>query len=145
MAPSNIEVRSLHSSVSGTALGTAVQNALALIVTAIGFVMTRGIDAVSAVFIEPAFALATVGADFVLAFFGSPLDAFGGAWDYALYSVTEGSWAFFGPATPIVIVGSALGTFTLYLYWADKFDVDSPTAGDIPFVNLDESGVSEED
>lgn len=145
MATSRIDPRTLHDEVAGTPLGTAVQNVLALLVTAVGFVMTNGIDAVSLVFIEPALGLAEAGRTLVLAIFQSPAAALAGSWDFALYSVTEGNWAFFGPLTPVAIMGVVVGTLSVYLLWSDRYDIDVPTAGDIPFVGLDDSGASEED
>lgn len=138
----------LYSTASATAavygLGGVVRNVFALIITAIGFVMTRGIDAVGATFIDPLFALANAGVEFVNAMFVDPAAALSGAWEFALTSVTTGDWAFFGPFTPLVMLGVVLGGIAMYLWFADRYDIDLPTTGDIPFVGLDESGADDE-
>lgn len=147
MAP-RLNPSKLYSSASATAatagLGGVVRNVFALIITAIGYVMTRGIDALSSTVIKPLFALGDAGAAFVNALFADPAAALSGAWEFALTSVTTGDWAFFGPLTPLVIMGVVLASVALYLWFADRYDIDLPTTGDIPFLGLDESGASDE-
>lgn len=133
---------SRHAEIYG--LGGVFRNIFALIVTAIGFVMTRGIDALGATFIKPLFALADGGAAFVRALFTDPAAALAGAWEFMLVSVTEGDWSFFGPGTPVVVFGVILTVIAMYLWFADRYDIDLPTTGDIPFVGLDESGADDE-
>lgn len=139
------DAESTYTLTEGMALGTAVRNVLSLIVTSIGFMMVRFADTgVNAILLQ-IIALAESGAAFINAMFQSPADTLAGAWEFALYEITQGSWAFFGPLTPLVVVGVALGGITMYLYWSDKYDIDSPTLGNLPFVGLDDSGAVEED
>lgn len=147
-ASGRLDPGDLYSTASGTArrfgLGGVVRNVFALIITAIGFVMTRGIDALSSTFIKPLFALGDAGEWFVKALFVSPPRALSQTWDYAVYSLTQGNWAFFGPLTPLIMMGIVLASVAMYLYWADRFNVDLPTTGDIPGLSLDESGADDE-
>lgn len=126
-------------------LGGVFRNVFALLVTAVGFVMTRGIDALGQTFILPVLALAQGGSNFVRALFTDPAAALSGAWQFMLESLTAGSWAFFGPFTPLVVLGVMLGAYALYLRFADVYDIDLPTTGDLPGIGLDDSGASEED
>lgn len=142
---SRLDPGNLHDKTAGNKLGNVVRNMFSLVITAIGYVMTRGIDAVSATFIRPLFAMADAGATFVDALFADPAAALSGAWEFALTSVTTGSWAFFGPLTPLVMMGVVLASIALYLKFADVYDIDLPTTGDIPVIGLDDSGASEED
>jgi len=126
-------------------LGGVVRNIISLILTTLGFVISTGINVLAMVPLKPAGALADAGVAWVNGIFTSPGRAMGEGWDYMVQSLTTGNWAFFGPLTPLVIVGVALGAISMYLLWADKYDVDLPTAGNIPGIGLDDSGASEED
>lgn len=144
-----IEPSSLYDTASADAeefgLGGVFRNVFALLVTAVGFVMTRGIDALGQTFILPLLALAQGGANFVRALFTDPAAALSGAWAFMLESVTTGDWAFFGPFTPIIVFAVILGVLILYLRFADRYDIDLPTTGDIPLVGLDDSSALEEE
>lgn len=144
MSSSRLDPQSSFETVRGRSLGTNVRDVIALIIFTIGAVMSSGIQALGATFIDPLFALADAGVAFVEGVFANPLGALAGAWEFALFSVTQGEWAFFGPGTPLVIFGVFLATLSMYLVWADRFNIDLPTVGDIPFVGLDESGADDE-
>lgn len=141
---SRLDPGQIRKTVADDKLGTAVKNVIALIITAIGYVMTRGIDALSQTIIRPLWALADAGAAFVNAIFADPATALSGSWEYALTSVTTGSWAFFGPFTPLVMMAVVMGSIAMYLWFSDRYNIDLPTTGDIPFLGLDESGASDE-
>lgn len=125
-------------------LGGVVRNVIALLVVSTGYVLTRGIDALSSTFIKPLFALGDAGAAFVNALFADPAAALAGAWEFMLTSLTTGSWSFFGPLTPLVVLGVILAGYALYLWFADRYNIDLPSTGDIPGVGLDESGADDE-
>lgn len=144
MPTSRLDPQETFNTVLGRSLGTNVRDIIAMILFTMGSVIAAGIDAIGLSFIKPVLALADAGAAFVRGLFVDPLGTLGGAWEFALYSVTEGNWAFFGPLTPLVIFGVILGVFTMYLLWADRFNVDLPTVGDVPFIGLDESGADDE-
>lgn len=126
-------------------LGGVFRNVFALLVTATGFVMTRGIDAVGQTFILPVLALAQGGQNFVRALFTDPAAALSSSWQFMIDSVTTGSWAFFGPLTPLVVLGVIIGAYMLYLRFADTYNIDLPSTGNLPFVGLDDSSASEEE
>ena len=111
-----------------------------------GFAIMIGLgEAFANLVIEPVDAFANVTALLINAGFGAPAKFLQSAWNTAAVGIGMDPWLQLGPFVIMVASAAFVGGLAIPLWYLDVIDADTFTGMDLPVLNLDEGGDTDDE